>query len=129
MACCPRFLRAIIPLEASWMDAQWQFLLTELMVACAAITTLLVILSLVFWMERRTPGPVFSHQSMRDVAVDRESLKYHDAEREDARLRAEAQAKAEAVAAAAVWEAELEAELAQREMAGVQEHRELVLTA
>jgi hypothetical protein len=44
-------------------------------------------------------------------------------------LRAEAQAKAEAVAAAAVWEAELEAELAQRELAGAQEHRELVLTA
>lgn len=50
------------------MEPQVQFLLTEILVACSSITTLLCILGLVFWLERRTPGPVFSRANVRTLS-------------------------------------------------------------
>lgn len=63
------------------MAAQWQFLMVEFFVACSAIAMLLVVLTLAFWLEHRTPGPAFSHKAIRMGALERDNLKYHDSER------------------------------------------------
>jgi hypothetical protein len=58
------------------MAVEWQFLMTEVLVACASITTLLVLLTIAFAIEHRTPGPVFSRKSIRRGALQREEAKY-----------------------------------------------------